>query len=48
MPTPGAVFDFCKRQLSKLVCLRHDYRVKPNVIPFEFTMYVYRDDVTVD
>jgi len=40
---PREVFDFCKRRLSPFVNLRHDYRIKPNVIPFEFTVYVYRD-----
>ena len=38
---PEAVFRFCKEQLSALVTLRHDYQVKPDVIPFEFTVYVH-------
>jgi SAM-dependent methyltransferase len=40
---PGKVFDFCKRSLGPLVTLRHDYRVKPSVTPYEFTVYVRRD-----
>ena len=39
---PGEVFAWCKRELSPAVCLRHDYEVKPGVIPFEFTVFVYR------
>ncbi len=39
---PAVVLDFAKRKLSPFVTLRHDYRVKPGVIPFEFTVYVYR------
>jgi hypothetical protein len=39
---PGEVFRFCKEELSPLVCLRHDYTVKPNVVPYEFAMYVYK------
>lgn len=35
---PCAVFDFCKKNLSRYVALRHDY------MPFEFTVYVYRRD----
>lgn len=35
---PCSVFDFCKKQLSRRVALRHDY------MPFEFTVYVYRHD----
>jgi SAM-dependent methyltransferase len=40
---PESVFAFCKKSLSPFVTLRHDYRVKPGVIPFEFTVYVFRD-----
>jgi SAM-dependent methyltransferase len=40
---PMRVFDFCKRVLSPFVCLRHDYRIKRDVIPYEFTVYVYRN-----
>jgi SAM-dependent methyltransferase len=41
---PGAVFDFCKTELSTAVTLRHDYEVKPGVVPFEYTVYVLRND----
>ncbi|MDA0786862.1 MAG: methyltransferase domain-containing protein [Proteobacteria bacterium] len=40
---PEDVFAFCKTALSPFVTLRHDYRVKLSVIPFEFTIYVYRE-----
>ena len=39
---PLEVFDFCKRHLSPYVTLRHDYDVKDNSIPFEFTVYVLK------
>jgi SAM-dependent methyltransferase len=39
---PGAVFRFCKEELSPAVNLRHDYEVKPGVLPFEFTLQVLR------
>lgn len=43
--SPEKVFRFCKEQLSPCVCLRHDYLIKPGIIPFEFTIYVYRTEV---
>ena len=39
---PEAVFRFCKESLSPAVNLRHDYEVKPGVVPFEFTTQVFR------
>ena len=33
---PGEVLDFCRRELSRFVTLRHDYPL------YEFTTYVYR------
>ena len=39
---PLTLFDYCKRNLSPYIKLRNDYEVKPNSIPFEFTMYVYK------
>lgn len=38
---PAEVFTWCKRELSPAVSLRHEYQVKPGVIPFEFTVFVY-------
>tara|TARA_B110000259_G_scaffold188065_1_gene244751 strand:+ start:4948 stop:5571 length:624 start_codon:yes stop_codon:yes gene_type:complete len=40
---PVEIFDFCKTELSNKVILRHEYQTKPNVIPFEYTVYVYKD-----
>jgi SAM-dependent methyltransferase len=40
---PAEIFDFCKTTLSGRVVLRHEYQTKPNVIPFEYTIYVYKD-----
>jgi SAM-dependent methyltransferase len=39
---PEEVFRFCKEHLSRTVTLRHDYEIKPGVLPYEFTVYVYR------
>lgn len=39
---PLALFDHVKRTVTPKVVLRHDYLVKPDSIPFEFTMYLYR------
>jgi len=39
---PLEVFDFCKRNLTKKVALRHDYLVKKNSIPFEYAIYLYK------
>lgn len=39
---PSIIFEFCKNNLTKKVTLRHDYLVKENSIPFEFTMYLYK------
>ena len=35
---PGETVDFCRRQLSRFVTLRHDYPLH------EYTVYVYRND----
>jgi SAM-dependent methyltransferase len=42
---PLHAFRFCKEQLSPLVTLRHDYVVRPESIPFEFSIYVHRTDL---
>lgn len=42
---PCDVFNFCKEVLSPLVTLKHDYCVKENVVPFEFSTFVYRTDI---
>jgi SAM-dependent methyltransferase len=39
---PLRLFDHVKRELTPLVTLRHDYRVKPDRPPFEFAMYLQR------
>lgn len=43
--SPEKIFRFCKERLSPCVTLRHDYLTRPGVVPFEFTVYVYRTDV---
>lgn len=39
---PMHVFDFCKQELTPRVTLRHDYELKSGVIPFEFTIYLFK------
>jgi hypothetical protein len=39
---PLEVFDFCKREITSKVVLRHDYQVKENIIPFEYCIYLYK------
>lgn len=39
---PMKVIEFCKSELNGHVLLRHDYSVKPNGFPYEFTVYVYK------
>jgi SAM-dependent methyltransferase len=40
---PLEIFDFCKRNLTKNIVLRHEYIVKENSIPFEYTIYLYKE-----
>ena len=39
---PREIFDFCKRNLTRRVVLRHDYLVRDDRPPFEYTMYLYK------
>ncbi len=39
---PREVFDFCKRELTRRVTLRHDYLVRDDRPPFEYTVYLYK------
>ena len=39
---PLEVFDHCKK-LGAHVVLKHDYIVKEGSVPYEFTMYLYKD-----
>jgi cyclopropane fatty-acyl-phospholipid synthase-like methyltransferase len=39
---PLRLFDQLKRQVSPLLTLRHDYRVKPESVPFEFSVYLFK------
>lgn len=43
---PLQALRFCKEQLSPLVTLRHDYSVREGSIPFEFSIFVYKTDIT--
>lgn len=42
--SPEKVFRFCKEELSPFVTLKHDYQIKPGIIPFEFTVYTYKTE----
>ena len=39
---PETVFKFAKTHLSQRVSLRNEYQLKPSILPFEFTTYIYR------
>lgn len=39
---PETVFSFIKREVTPLVTLRNDYRIKDSIPPFDFTMYLYK------
>ncbi|MCW7466186.1 class I SAM-dependent methyltransferase [Leptospira levettii] len=39
---PLQLFDYCKKNISKFVTLRHDYLVKEGSVPFEFTLYLFK------
>jgi len=36
--SPVYLFDYCKKNLTAYVNLKHDYLTKPNGFPYEFTM----------
>lgn len=42
---PGEVFRFCKENLSNLVTLRHDYQLKPGILGYEYTVYVFPSEL---
>jgi SAM-dependent methyltransferase len=44
--SPNKVFSFCKEELSSRVILRHDYLIKSDVVPFEFSVYVYASEIS--
>lgn len=39
---PLRLFDHLKRHVSPLVTLRHDYRIKPESVPFELSIYLHK------
>jgi len=39
---PKEIFEYCKKNLTPKVIIRHDYRLKENTIPYEFTVYLYK------
>jgi len=41
---PLKIFDYCKKNLTRRVVLKHDYLVKKGSIPFEYTMYLYKEE----
>ena len=43
--SPTRIFQFCKEQLSPCVTIRHDYLLRPDTVPYEFTVYVHAADV---
>lgn len=45
---PEAVFRYLKRNVTPFVTLLHDYLPKEGVIPFEFTVFAYRNPVDLE
>jgi len=41
---PLKIFDYCKRNLTRRVVLKHDYLVKEGSIPFEYTIFLYKEE----
>lgn len=39
---PCALFDYCKRNLTRRVSLRHEYLVRDDRPPFEYSVYLYK------
>ncbi|MBP2655031.1 MAG: hypothetical protein H6Q73_2600 [Firmicutes bacterium] len=39
---PEEAFAFVKQEISPYVILRNEYQLKTGIVPFEFTIYVYR------
>lgn len=39
---PEKIFRYIKENISPYVTIRNDYQVKPGILPFEFTGYIYR------
>lgn len=39
---PETIFEYIKRNVTPYVTLRHDYEVKPGIVPFEFIIYAYK------
>ncbi len=41
---PNKVFNFVKHELNKTCILDHSYRLKKNVLPYEFTTVIFKDE----
>ena len=44
---PEKIFSFCKTELSPLVILNHNYHIKKQYLPYEFTTYVYKTKIKI-
>jgi SAM-dependent methyltransferase len=40
---PENVFGFIKNEITPFVNIRNDYEIKPGIVPYDFTVYAYRD-----
>ncbi len=40
---PKEVFDFCKKEISPFVTLKHDYGLGGNNYPYEFTLFIRKN-----
>ena len=45
---PLEVFDYCKKHLTSYAVLKHDYIVKKDSIPYEYTMFLYKSQTEED
>lgn len=44
---PDAMFKFCKEKLTPQVTLRHDYLLRHDCLPYEYTMYLFKSELPV-
>jgi len=40
---PLEVFDFCKKNITPYIVLKHDYILKAGSVGYEYTMYLFKD-----
>jgi SAM-dependent methyltransferase len=43
---PSSVLTYCKKNLTPFVSLKHDYIIKPNGYPYEYSMFLSKENTT--